>query len=147
MTQRAAATFNFQTAMRLIEFTLLDLAMEEITTGNVPWNYFKRNQKPDGPLSQTDPEEAPEPTTGDARIVIYEDEEGDTTFRVETRSEFKDKIRMNLDLMQFLNGLQDLVLSHIPTESLPIYTVHQCQGQTFRSHPNYRGKGPWKDWV
>ena len=147
MTQRAAATFNFQTAMRLIEFELLDLAMEEILNGKVPWKYFRRWEKPEDPLPPTDQKVATETTTGDARIVIYEDEQGDTTFRIETRSEFKDKIRMNLDLMHFLRGLQDLVLPHLPTETLPIFTAHERQGQTFRSHPNYRGKGPWKDWV
>ena len=147
MTQRAAATFNFQTAMRLIEFELLDLAMEEILNGNVPWNYYTRCEKPEDPLPATNQSETAENTTGDARIVIYENEKGNTTFKVVTRSDFKDQIRMNRDLMHFLCGLQDLVLAHIPSESLPIFTVHERQGQTFRSHPNFRGKGPWKDWV
>ena len=40
MTQRAADTFYLQTATRLIEFELLDLAMEEIENGRVPWDYF-----------------------------------------------------------------------------------------------------------
>ena len=30
---------------------------------------------------------------------------------------------------------------------MPIYTCHRRKGQTFRGHPHYRGKGPWKDWV
>ena len=33
------------------------------------------------------------------------------------------------------------------SNSLPIYTLHRRDGQTFRGHPNYRGKGPWRDWV
>ena len=33
MTQRAAETFNFQVANRLIEFEVIDLAMEEIKNG------------------------------------------------------------------------------------------------------------------
>ena len=40
MTQKAADTFNFQTATRLIEFELLNLAMFEIETGHVPWQYY-----------------------------------------------------------------------------------------------------------
>ena len=40
MTQRAADTFNFQTATRLVEFTLLDLAMAEIEEGKVPWTFL-----------------------------------------------------------------------------------------------------------
>ena len=41
MTQKAADTFNLQTATRLIEFELLDLAMEEINNDRVPWNYYQ----------------------------------------------------------------------------------------------------------
>ena len=41
MTQKAADTFNFQTATRLIEFELLNLAMFKIETGRLPWQYYK----------------------------------------------------------------------------------------------------------
>ena len=39
MTQRVAETFNFQVANRLIEFEVIDLAMEEIENGLIPWNF------------------------------------------------------------------------------------------------------------
>lgn len=32
-------------------------------------------------------------------------------------------------------------------DTLPIFTSHTRNGQIFRGHPNFRGKGPWRDWV
>ena len=40
LTQRSADTFQFQTALRMIEFLMLELAMEEIKNGRVVWDYF-----------------------------------------------------------------------------------------------------------
>ena len=45
MTQRAAETFNFQVANRLIEFEVIDLAMEEIENGLVPWDFYHRGEE------------------------------------------------------------------------------------------------------
>ena len=43
LTQRDAASFQFQTATRMIEFHMLDLAMEEIKSGRKLWEYFDVN--------------------------------------------------------------------------------------------------------
>ena len=40
LTQRSADTFQFQMALRMIEFLMLELAMEEIKNGRVVWDYF-----------------------------------------------------------------------------------------------------------
>ena len=42
MTQRAHATFNLQTATRLVEFFLIDLAMEELDSNQRLWDYYDR---------------------------------------------------------------------------------------------------------
>ena len=141
MTQKAADTFNFQTAMRLVEFTLLDLAMEEITNGNVPWQYYTKRpaESTKDPAACADVSAASEPDTwtGDLKIVVFEQENGEPGFRVFTRSKFRYKMKMNADLLAFLLGLQDLVQGHIGTESLSFCTVHGSAGQTFRGHPNF----------
>ena len=151
MTQKAADTFNFQTAMRLIEFALLDLAMEEITNGNVPWQYYDKRPRPTKKVLPTDAANSdigePDTLTGDVQIVVVEQENGEPGFNVVTRSKFQSKMKLNTELLAFLMGLQDLVQDHISTESLPIFTVHRRDGQIFRGHPNFRGKGPWRDWV
>ena len=40
LTQRNESTFNYQTAIRLSEFLLLDLAMEEVENDTCVWEYF-----------------------------------------------------------------------------------------------------------
>jgi hypothetical protein len=42
MTQKAHKTFNFQTATRLVEFFLLDLAIEELDLNSRIWDYYDR---------------------------------------------------------------------------------------------------------
>lgn len=41
LTQRKEASFNFQTAKRLLEFLGIDLAMEEIVNDHCVWEYFR----------------------------------------------------------------------------------------------------------
>ncbi len=41
LTQRSHSTFNVQTATRLTEFKLIDLAMLELEEGKVVWEYYK----------------------------------------------------------------------------------------------------------
>ena len=146
MTQKAADTFNFQTATRLSEFELLDLAMEEITTGNVPWKYYIRDEE-NVQDDQSTGAKRPEIWTGETGIRVHVDEEGQPGFRLLTRSKFAHKTRWNSDVIEFLLALQDQLHANGITDSLPIYTCHRRDGQMFRGHPNYRGKGPWRDWA
>ena len=146
MTRRAANTFNFQTATRLIEFELLDPAMEEIENGRVPWDYFTKDE---WILAQNkaNPEEDHQISTGEAGIEVFRDECNEPCFQLLTRSRFVSKTRWNTEVINFLLGLQDKVLDHIKTDSLRIQTCHYRNGQAFRGHPNFRGKGVWRDWV
>ena len=145
MTQKAADTFNFQTSTRLVEFELIDLAMEEIINGNVPWDFYDRREIPVEELS-VDPNMG-EIWTGEARIRIFANKEGGTEFDILTRSKFRSKTSLNQTFLDFLRGLQDMLTDAIGMESLPIFTCHRRKGQTFRGHPNFRGKGAWRDWV
>ena len=146
MTQKAADTFNLQTATRLIEFELLDLAMEEINNDRVPWNYYQRRE--DSGSEEDDDGEDAQIWTGETGIKVGLDvNTGEVMFELSTRSKFAAKTSMNLVLLEFLNALQDVVHPFMDTDFLPIFTCHRRKGQTFRGHPNYRGKGPWRDWV
>ncbi len=143
MTQRAAETFNFQVANRLIEFQLLDLAMVEIETGRVPWDYYHRHSRSKAAVDGQENEI----WTGETKILIHANENGEVGFRLRTRSKYAAKAAWNVDVIDFLYGLQCLVQPYIAGNFMPIYTCHRRKGQTFRGHPHYRGKGPWKDWV
>ena len=146
MTQRAADTFNYQTASRLIEFELLDLAMEEIENGLVPWEYFTREEANTGQDNQN-PVQEYGIHTGEAGIQVFWDENGESSYQLLSRSRFSSKTRWNTEVIDFLLTVQDMVYEHIPTDYLQIRTCHYRNGQTFRGHPNFRGKGVWRDWV
>lgn len=146
LTQRAADTFNFQTAQRLCEFDLLDLAIEEIENGRRLWDYFSTF----GPDSDSDTEtqtQKPKSSTGETQIKVFWDKKKRPGFELLTRSGNKDRTQWNTDLLHFLLGLQDLIQTWDGNNSLQIFTCHRRDGQIFRGHPNYRGKGSWRDWV
>jgi hypothetical protein len=151
LTQMAASTFQFQTATRLVEFLLVDLAMEEIEHGGKVWEYFfGYSDSEEEEMSGTEEEngeEGPEIKTGEARIQVYEDEEGLASFKLLSRSKYADNTSWNTYLVQFLVALQAKVSEHLVEDSLPIYTCHKRGDQIFRGHPNFRGNGAWKDWV
>lgn len=147
LTQRAAETFNFQTATRLCEFELIDLAMEEIENDRRIWDYFTTF----GPESESDAGSQGSISkyiaTGETKIEVFTDEEGMSSFKLLTRSKISRQAQWDSKLVDFLMGLQDVFKTWNPHESLPIFTCHRRNGQIFRGHPNYRGKGPWRDWV
>lgn len=146
MTQKAADTFNYQTATRLCEFTLLDLAMAEIEDGKKMWEYYVRMELPEKEL---DEQKAPI-STGETGIRVFWDEkDGEASFTMASRSKFWAATTWNTDVVVFLLELQDKIqaLQGHEDQSLAIYTCHRRNGQVFRGHPNFRGKGPWKDWV
>ena len=233
LTQRKESTFNFQTAMRMTEFLVLDLALCEIEHGKCLWEYFgadleapledvsaqleallrlelgnqlnlddqgnnvesEGEEEVDGEESgeddlsfrnlnyqdsdseadeqeeeqqeQHDEEEAndeePEPdadameqdapttvvVTGGTKIRMDFNEEDDSpSFTMVTRSKaMKQTKSWNPEIVDFLHELQDLVADCIPTDWLPVYTMHKRNDTIFHGHPNYRNLGYWRDWA
>ena len=91
-------------------------------------------------------EEGIEKHTGEARIHLFKDENERRKCKLLSRSKYGRKTRWEQDLVNFLWDLQDCVQAHIPTR-LQVYTCHKRGKTIFRGHPNFRGKGPWKDWA
>jgi hypothetical protein len=161
MTQKAHDTFNFQTATRLCEFDLLDLAIEEIDRGRCIWHYFdtfppevpaKRSPKADSDSqdcgsSEHDSDSSADNITGDTRIEVFRDENGECCFKMHSRAKTTSRTQWSTQLLEFLLGLQDLFQTNGGPEPLAIFTKHRRSQQIFRGHPNFRGKGPWRDWV
>ena len=159
LTQRNEANFQTQVAKRMWEFHILDLASHELCTGRRVSDYFNENSDLSGSdMSVSDQnsevsheisdQDSPETTTDDARISVFVDEEtGEPAFQLKSRSRFAGNTAMNTELLEFLLGLQTLLIDHLPNHRLQIYTRHTRGGVIFHGHPNYRGQGPWKDWV
>jgi hypothetical protein len=66
-------------------------------------------------------------------------------YEILTRMKNKEDVRVEFELLEFVLQVQKDLAQWI--QVLPIYAEHSRFGQIFRSHPNYLGKGPWRDWV
>ena len=87
-------------------------------------------------------------TTDDTRIQVwYDEEDGTSSYEIKSRGASTDKARIDTDLLDFLVDLQYKVVDHIPEDYMQIYTRHKRGDDIFHGHPNYRGTGPWNDWV
>jgi hypothetical protein len=189
LTQRSHATFTYQTALRLVEFTLIDLALLELNGGGrvheyycdivEEWQAVKQNEgahcrgprgdevedmelddEDDGMDQSTtavQPDEAGHPEedevipveTGGTQIFVSRDEDdGEPIFRLGGKSKFRAKTLWSLDVLHFLVDLQELLSKKLGREcQLDIFTKHVRADQVWRAHPNYRGKGHWRDWA
>jgi hypothetical protein len=74
-------------------------------------------------------------------------ENGSANYKLLTRSKNADKTSWNVAVVIFLVELQAKVLDQLPLNEMEIYTEHKRDAQIYRGHPNYVGKGPWRDWV
>ena len=86
----------------------------------------------------------------DAMMRVHTDEDsGEASFEMISRSKFNDKTTMNAQCVNFLLDLQDELDSAclLPDNHLKIFTRIKRGGQSWRGHPNYRGLGPWRDWA
>jgi hypothetical protein len=147
LTQKDLRNFVKQTATRLVEFDLLDLAMEEIK-GHKIWEYFQREAK----YLQTDQEglqvDCPRKerisTQGTPIDVYWDENAGRAAWKfTSSRAANQEKVQWDQDLVEYLFNLQDNVFH----TKLEILTEHCRKGQFFRAHPNYRQGGSWNDWV
>lgn len=154
LTQKKASVFELQTATRLAEFFIIELAMLELA-GRPIWEYFDGYQAPivsdsskDDDNSTTTSDLAPtedDIETRGARIVVFEDADGTRGYEIKSRMKDPDSVLWSTDARDALLNLQQLVSPW--QQELQIHTEHVRNGQIFRAHPNYRQEGPWQDWV
>lgn len=145
-TQKNEKTFDIQTATRLSQHHVLDMAMEEIR-GRKLWRYYTK--------SETTLPDSPEPpeviVTGGTQFNIFESENGKPCFSIGVGSQAKVPARAewDADVVKFLHACQEKLRSWSKSKDykLQIYSDHTRNGQIFRGHPLYRGDNPWRDWV
>ena len=154
LTQKKASVFEIQTATRLAEFFLIELAMEELD-GRPLWDYFNGFEHPPEPNSgpmDDDSQPTDEITatnrfdirTGGAKMVVSTGNNGAPSWEMVSRSQ-GNKVTWNDDVRECLHDLQVYVANWM--SQVPLYTEHKRNGHIFRSHPNFRGEGPWRDWA
>ena len=147
LTQKDCRTFDSQTATRLVEFDLLDLAIEELK-GNKIWEYFERSESPlppDDVRLEGELEHKDKIYTKGTQIEVFEDvHTGKPAWQfVSSRAQNQASMRWNDDLVAYLVKLQKAVFEC----PLLILTEHHRNGHIFRAHPNYRQLGSWNDWA
>ena len=140
LTQRTRETFEEQTAKRVEELDLLELAYQEID-GRPIWNYYQGH--PDPP--QKPPTVFPEPSIGGAAYRCFErDGENFCTQIVRSKKKTQPDFLMEKGLINFVVDLQNAVSAYI--SEVPLFSVHQRNGEIFRANALYKGS-VWRDWV
>ncbi|MCA1807754.1 MAG: hypothetical protein LC687_07900, partial [Actinobacteria bacterium] len=142
LTQKDIKTFEKQTSDRCDDFEVLDLAIQELE-GRPLWDYFQGYKHP----NIVQEENEPDTIGGMMYNVEWDDEENAEGFVIKTRMKAKDEVEMDTQLLGYLNRVQAKLLEENLVERLQVFSEHTRSGQKFRAHPNYRGKGVWRDWV
>ena len=70
----------------------------------------------------------------------------DSCFSEHWKTKASSNLHMEPDLLQFIFKRLDLHKT-VGKHDLHIITEYRRDDEKYRSHPNYRKKGPWKDWV
>ena len=145
LTQKDVTTFEKQTSDRLDDFHVLELALQDIK-GCPLWSFYDEWIEEMKEMEDNPEEEDKINTTGGMILNVFRDNNNNLpSFKVVTRMKNKKAVTMNLQLLQYFLQIQEDVAQFI--EKIPICAEH-CRGhQIFWSHPNYRGKGSWRDWV
>jgi hypothetical protein len=142
LTQKDVSTFEKQTSDRLDDFHVLNLAMEEID-GFKLWGYFGQNNRQ---IEPDDVEEKKIDSTGGMKFNVFVDKEtGELEFRVITRMKEPGKLLVDTQFLGYVYQIQ-LDLGQFLSK-LDVCAEHTRDSVMFRAHPNYRGKGLWRDWV
>ena len=139
LTQKDIRSFEKQTSNRMDDFHVLDLALEEIN-GRPLWDYFQGHEH------QPVPKIEHTKTMGGMKMQVYKDEDDEhPSFKVVTRMNDRENVQMDTMYLHFCWLLQKKV-AHLNPKLL-FCTEHSRDGLIFRAHPNYRGKGVWRDWA
>jgi hypothetical protein len=80
-------------------------------------------------------------------IVHWDDEENAVKPYIKAEMKNKDIVQFNTEFIKYVYFMEAKLLEAEVIEFLEIKSEHIRSGQMFRAHPNYRGKGVWRDWV
>ena len=157
LTQRNEHNFEQQVAIRQWEFLVLAMALEEIYHRVKPSDYYLHYEESMSESSRSMDASSQSNTSGarvesdivtdGARIVVERDESGSTSFEFQSKGEHAERTALPTELLDFLVELQETASDYLPSGKLEIRTRHRREGIIFHAHPNFMGKGPWKDWA
>ena len=144
LTQRIISEFEKQTATRLFEYLLLELATAE-EDGKYIWAYLGLDQE----RGRVNKKEAVEDTnhnvTTGASLDVYYDPDLESIQWKYVNDSRKDQWVKHVETC--LHTIKMACLDQTGLDNVNIRTEHHRGRTIFRAHPNFRGKGPWNDWA
>ena len=144
LTQRSADTFDAQTARRLYELHLLELAIEEINGYPLTGCYRNKTRRCDLANADGDLTEASvKPTIFGGKIKACRGGTG-TRFKACKVDAKRQNVQLEQALIGFLGELQEKVATYVP--EVWLRTEHRRKGTIFRAHWSYRG-AMWRGWA
>ena len=141
LTQKDIQTFEKQTSDRCDDFEVLELALHEIE-GCPLWEYFTGYEHKD-----TVEKEQIDTIGGMMYHIWWDPSDESMCFDIQTQMRNKNNVQIDVQLLAYLKIVQDKLMDDKAIERLCVFSEHTRSGQIFRAHPNYRGKGAWRDWV
>jgi hypothetical protein len=147
LTQKDVQTFEKQTSDRLDDFLVLELAMEEINGRPLAvYSEGYNNDETDAFAEDRTAIAEDQTATGGMILNVSRNKENQQPmFSIVTRMKHKKAVALDPEFLEYVCTIQDDLAHFI--NKIPLCAEHCRNGQMFRAHPNYRGKGPWKDWV
>jgi hypothetical protein len=130
LTQRDVSEFEKQTATRLVEFLLLDLAMAELE-GKTIWEYFVLDQCRGKLKSDQIADKDEEVVTGGSQLQVEFDDEKEQIMWSFLRNNQRTS-SWNNSILQFLHQLQEKAREEGLHGRMEIRSEHKRNGQIFR---------------
>jgi hypothetical protein len=143
LTQKDIRTFEKQTSDRLDDFHVLNLALEEID-GSPLWRYFDPETEDGEP--DVEQQNNSDDRVGGIKLTTYMDLESNSVqFRLHSRMNDANKLFLNTQFLEFVHQIE-VDIGHAAGK-ITISGEYVRSSIIFRAHPNFRGKGLWRDWV
>ena len=153
LTQKDPTTFEHQTLHRLDDLHTLDLAFAELK-GRCLWQYEEGyRQAPAAPMSgeghdNSNGDDDASNHTGGMKFEVYQGAHNNRLLAIISgKAKNKEYPYQEAQLLSFVAYLDSKLSPYTDTGKLQVYSEHRRRGVMFRSHPNYRNKGPWRDWA
>ena len=149
LTQRNIRVFEWQTARRLVEFFLVDMAMAELE-GLKMWEYLDPTQNRGLHLAGDGVSQDNLVSTGGTRIQVFEDNTANQEDNAQWcfASSVSTSAYWDATVTTFLNQLQNHLQDHVQGfGDLDVRTEHKRGNLIFRGHPSFRRDGQWNDWA
>jgi len=150
-TQRRMKSFCMQTARNLHAMDVVDIGMQEIHGGRVPWDYYYQDEKEvedmdTHSLEDSSDDDVEVVNTGTSVKFFYSRQSGGYSYTINSQMKDKWKFKLDKQLIMFIGKVFDLISIDESLTDITLFTEHKRNGVIFRGTPFLYDR-PWRDWV